>query len=593
MDFPKTLQASSRDLIAALQSAIGILNLAPNDALRCSVRSACERLLSPAFRIAVFGPFNYGKSTLLNAMLGEKALPIDLVPTTGTAILVKYGETVHTTITLTSGQQIEEAGTAILQQYAILDEQRCMQKNVIAVEVTCPHPFLQAGIELLDLPGTDDRDAQDNLVQHQLLTADLIIQVLDGRKLMTLQERETLRDWLLDREIRTVVMLVNFLNLLDSDEQQQVYRRLMFVAESFRADLPPGISNLYRVDALPALRARLKGDVAAVQVAGLPAFESALQTIVQAQQEQGVERRVARLRVIAQDVQKALQKRLEKCDATVNIEEQARTERKRQIQQQAQDLLQKGFSKSTAAVRQWLSLQNLLSQYQTAATLALQHGQFDRWETQQFRPAWQQQQQTVTEWVYKACDFFDVPHPPDLSVCFPPPPFMDVPSSGAASQSSSASAQSSGSGNANSLTSVAIASAVGGLLGGPIGAALLGGTSYLLSRSEGEVSTDSFSSYEQTNELSDPSSDFSEGSFPTSAVEETCVDRVMDYLEYFSKRGLESLEAYEQTALKIINIPLQELSSSPEELQEIESLRSGLATLTQALNAGSEGVTHR
>ncbi|EAM52207.1 hypothetical protein CwatDRAFT_5335 [Crocosphaera watsonii WH 8501] len=37
-------------------------------------------------------PFNYGKSTLLNALLGEKTLPIDLIPTTGAAIYVKYGE---------------------------------------------------------------------------------------------------------------------------------------------------------------------------------------------------------------------------------------------------------------------------------------------------------------------------------------------------------------------------------------------------------------------------------------------------------------------------------------------------------------------
>ena len=42
--------------------------------------------------LLAFAPFNYGKSTLLNALLGEKTLPIDLIPTTGAAIYVKYGD---------------------------------------------------------------------------------------------------------------------------------------------------------------------------------------------------------------------------------------------------------------------------------------------------------------------------------------------------------------------------------------------------------------------------------------------------------------------------------------------------------------------
>lgn len=57
------------------------------------------------------------------------------------------------------------------------------------------------------------------------------------------------------------------------------------MAESFRADLPDGVSNLYRVDALPALRAKLKGDVSAAQTSGLSMFESALQMIVTSQLE--------------------------------------------------------------------------------------------------------------------------------------------------------------------------------------------------------------------------------------------------------------------------------------------------------------------
>ena len=73
-----------------------------------------------------------------------------------------------------------------------------MRNDVLSVEVLSPHPFLKTGVEFLDLPGTNDREEQNSLVKQQLLSADLVVQLLDARKLMTLEERENLRDWLLD-----------------------------------------------------------------------------------------------------------------------------------------------------------------------------------------------------------------------------------------------------------------------------------------------------------------------------------------------------------------------------------------------------------
>jgi Dynamin family. len=210
MQQPETYQ----NLTNNLKSALGILELDKNSQLYRDTASICDYLAKPTFQIAVFGPFNYGKSTLLNALLGNRSLPIDLVPTTGAAIYVNYGEELHAKITLKDGTEISESGTDVLKQYAILDDGRKMRDDVAAVNVYCPHPFLKTGVELLDLPGTNDREEQDNLVRDKLLTADLVVQVLDARKLMTLGERENLRDWLSDRHINTVIFVANFINLL-------------------------------------------------------------------------------------------------------------------------------------------------------------------------------------------------------------------------------------------------------------------------------------------------------------------------------------------------------------------------------------------
>lgn len=131
-----------RQLTQALQVAVGALELPDDDVCKQEVLALDQ---PTRLRIAVFGPFNYGKSTLLNALLGEKALPMDLIPTTGAAIGIRYGPELQTRIQLACGEVITQAGTDILQDYAILDDQRRMRAEVAAVDIACPHPFYKQG----------------------------------------------------------------------------------------------------------------------------------------------------------------------------------------------------------------------------------------------------------------------------------------------------------------------------------------------------------------------------------------------------------------------------------------------------------------
>ncbi|MEO0394702.1 MAG: dynamin family protein [Cyanobacteria bacterium P01_A01_bin.137] len=392
-------------LVNTLRKAVGLLD-ASHAGLKATVLRQCDLIDQPTLRITVFGPFNYGKSTLLNALLGEKTLPIDLVPTTGTVITVSYGAALTSRISLADGTTLEAPGTDLLKRYAILDDQRHMRQDVTAVEVQCPHPFLQSGVELVDLPGTDDHAIQNELVHTQLLEADAVIQLLDGRKLMTLTEREHPRDWLLERGVTTVIFVVNFLNLMESEERQQVLYRLRFVAQDFRATLPDGVSNLYAVDALPALRARLKGNMAAATQAGLPALESALQTLVQERLPQIKTHRLPRLLPLAAQVQQILQQQLAALAPP--------SDRRIEIKQRVKVLLQTGFQQSVGEFQDWLRLDNLLNQYQSSFAMAIEAGAAVQWLEATLQPEWKQKKRTVTEWVYKACDFFEQPRPVDL-----------------------------------------------------------------------------------------------------------------------------------------------------------------------------------
>ncbi|MEG4445126.1 dynamin family protein [Microcoleus sp. AT9_B5] len=511
-----------QDLTDYLKSALGILELDKNSQLYRDTTSICNYLAKPTFQIAVFGPFNYGKSTLLNAMLGNRTLPIDLVPTTGAAIYVNYGEELHAKITLKDGTEISEPGTDVLKRYAILDDARQMRDDVAAVNVYCPHPFLQTGVELLDLPGTNDREEQDNLVRDKLLTADLVVQVLDARKLMTLGERENLRDWLSDRNINTVLFVANFLNLLEPDEQKQVYNRLLFVAESFRSNLPNNISNIYRVDALPALRARLKGDVAAAQTTGIAAFESALQSIVAAQQEQ-LTVKLPRIEAIATKIGHSLRAKAETVTAEIAAAQKKHKD-KIEIQQKAEKLISKGFQASVSDFEIWLYQPTLLQRYQSEMALSLQEGSFDAWKLK-FQREVLHQQQTIAEWVNKACEFFEKEQPIALLISFPPSPQVTLPEPPPPPPQKSIDSE---------VAPVAIATSLGWLLGGPVGAAVVGGASYILNKRTGnEKPPESSEAY-------------------LNQVTEICSEAAKNYLARFSNDTFSMLQHYKEIAGKVI-----------------------------------------
>lgn len=545
-------QSDCQDLLNSLRSAIGLLDVEQESQLRKDVISICNHLENPNFRIAVFGPFNYGKSTLLNALLGNRTLPIDLIPTTGAAINVKYGKELHTRITMLDGREISENGTEVLKRFAILDDDRRMRSDVASIQVFCPHPFLETGVELLDLPGTNDREAQDILVRDQLLTADLVVQVLDARQLMTLGERENLRDWLLDRGIKTVVFVVNFLNLLEPQDQKQVYNRLLFVAESFRAELPNNISNLYRVDALPALRARLKGDVSAAHSTGLVMFESALQSIVAVQHEK-LAVRFPRVLAIATQVKQVLLSKAQAIALELEAVEQKR-QAKIQIKQKAEKLIKQGFQSSICNFQGWLSLPKLLECYQAELASALQQGEFKNWETGKFKQAILEHQQAIVTWVHQACEFFNRPQPANLWISFPDEPEVYLPNQPSTlTQSSSAG-------------SVGLVAELSQFLLDTVGSVVVGGATYLFGQDTDEEKPETSASY-------------------LNQVSQAYADAATDYLIRFNTQAVSTLRQYQEIAEKVITFQVTEPLEITSQHHQLQLLHTLLDNLNQELES--------
>lgn len=110
-----------------------------------------ERLLSREITVSVIGQFKRGKSTLVNAMLGEKLLPVGIVPVTSAVTQIRYGEPAAE-IRFENGAVIP-AEISELPDYINEQKNRDNKLGVSSVEIYTPAELLKDGMILVDTPG--------------------------------------------------------------------------------------------------------------------------------------------------------------------------------------------------------------------------------------------------------------------------------------------------------------------------------------------------------------------------------------------------------------------------------------------------------
>ena len=115
------------------------------------VRQLQSRISEGRFFVACIGQFKRGKSTLLDALVGELILPTGVVPVTTVPTVVRYGE--HRTARVLIGENWRTIPTEELAQYVAEELNPENEKRVEGVEVFLPIPSLASGMCLVDTPG--------------------------------------------------------------------------------------------------------------------------------------------------------------------------------------------------------------------------------------------------------------------------------------------------------------------------------------------------------------------------------------------------------------------------------------------------------
>jgi ribosome biogenesis GTPase A len=115
-------------------------------------RALAARVSEGRFYVACIGQTKRGKSTLINALIGEPILPVGFIPVTAVPTVIRFGEQPRARIQARDGSW-REIAVSDLKQYVSEEHNPENTKRVMGVEVFVPGRLVATGMCLVDTPG--------------------------------------------------------------------------------------------------------------------------------------------------------------------------------------------------------------------------------------------------------------------------------------------------------------------------------------------------------------------------------------------------------------------------------------------------------
>lgn len=187
------------------------------------MNDALKRLESDSFSIAVVGDFNRGKSTFINALLGEQILPSDILPTTAIINRITYRLIPGVKICFQDGRE-QEIAVCELTNYVtkLTEESEAVAARVKEAIVYYPLPYCQDNnVEIIDTPGLSDGTDMTSVTLSILRQCEIAIMMISAHSPFSINEQNFLTQKLLAKGIRRVLFVVNGIDRFNRPEDAE------------------------------------------------------------------------------------------------------------------------------------------------------------------------------------------------------------------------------------------------------------------------------------------------------------------------------------------------------------------------------------
>ena len=249
--------------------------------LRQRLADLRRRLGEQRLHVAILGQFKRGKSTVLNALLGESLLPTAVVPVTAIPTHVQAGATPRVAISFRGDRRPAAEFTATraadLEEHIhrfVAEEANCDNRlDVAMVQVFLPAPMLSKGIVLIDTPGIGSTLRHNTETTLGFLPqCDVALFVVSVDPPMTQAESEFLATVL--GHVPHLAFVLNKIDQLEAHERAAALGFLRNVL-SEQTHVPPDV-RVFSVSARQALDAKRTGNADLLARSGFDELETYL-----------------------------------------------------------------------------------------------------------------------------------------------------------------------------------------------------------------------------------------------------------------------------------------------------------------------------
>jgi predicted GTPase len=239
------LDGTEADRFFRIASLAGELK---DEQIKADAIAASERIAEGRFYVACVGQFKRGKSTLLNALIGEPLLPSGVTPVTAVPTILRFGERPRARVRLRSSEW-SDIGITDLEQYVSEAGNPQNRKGVEALEMFVPSPLLRDGMCFVDTPGIGSVFSDNTAATHAFIPhIDAVIVVIGADPPIAGDELA-----LAENVAKQIPDLVFVLNKADRVTEQEREAAIAFTNQVLEDRLRRPVRAIFEVSALEQL----------------------------------------------------------------------------------------------------------------------------------------------------------------------------------------------------------------------------------------------------------------------------------------------------------------------------------------------------
>ena len=280
------------DELLKLSEEIALVNTAD------SIRETLEKAKDEHFEVAIVGEFKRGKSTLINALLGQEVLPADVLPATATLNRVTYSTEPYVQVEYKNGDS-EKVEIDRLEDYVtkLTSESEMKAETVKEATVYYDTEFCKNNVDIIDTPGLNDDDQMTNVTMSIIPKIDAAVFVISANSPFSQFEKEFLEKKMLTSDVGRIIFVVNCFGTFTQEDENKIVETVRtrigrYVMEKAKQVMGEesrefavykrkiGTPRVIGVYAKRALTAKTLGNQQLLEESNFPEFEKALETLL-------------------------------------------------------------------------------------------------------------------------------------------------------------------------------------------------------------------------------------------------------------------------------------------------------------------------